>query len=186
MKATDILKELGFSDEQLKTFFKGQREVKRKLKQVNDVRQQFDVGIETVAYTPRKLVNRLKANISDTKLASDKDFVNNYKGKANINDLKDIENQQNVYENNNYPPELVDLFTETVKMGNQWAEMPYDITTIKNAIDKYAPNYSQLFDELTEISDTFVMYDGANDYVANSPDTALYYVLNNLKVLLFS
>lgn len=184
MKATDILKELGFSDEQLKSFFKVQREVKHKLKQVNDTRQQYDIGIETLAYTPRKLVNRLKANISDTKLLNDKDFVDKYKGKANIIDLKDIENKQNSYEYNNYPPELVDLFTETVKMGNQWAEMSYDITTIKNAIDKYAPNYSQLFDELTEISDTFVMYDGANDYIANSPDTALYYALNNLKVLL--
>lgn len=185
MKATDILKELGFSNEELKTFFKGQREIKRKLKQVNDTRQQFDVGIETVTYTPRKLVNRLKANISDSKLASDKDFINKYKGKANINDLRDIENQQNSYENNDYPPELVDLFTETIKMANQWVQLPYDTTTIKNAIDKYAPNYDDLFNELTEISDTFVMYDGATEYVANSPDTALYYALNNLKVLLF-
>lgn len=185
MKSVDILKELGFTDDQLKSFFKGQQKVKNNIKQINNTRQNYNIGIENVIYTPRKLVNRLKANTSNGTMITDKEFVKQNKGKANVSDLKEIEDKQNGYENNDYPPELVDLFTETVKMANQWVQLPYDITSIKNAIDKYAPNYGDLFNELTEISDTFVIYDGATEYVANSPDTALYYALNNLKVLLF-
>lgn len=61
MKADDILKQLGFSDEELKSFFNKQKKYSEKVGKIKDYKDSFGITMYTPAYTPRTLVNRLSS-----------------------------------------------------------------------------------------------------------------------------
>lgn len=61
MKADDILKQLGFSDEELKSFFNKQKKYSEKVNKIKDYKDSFGITMHTPSYTPRTLVNRLSS-----------------------------------------------------------------------------------------------------------------------------
>ena len=61
MNPFDKLKELGFSDEELKNFFKKQEIYKTKEKQIKNLKDRYGMTMYTPSYTPEKLINRISA-----------------------------------------------------------------------------------------------------------------------------
>ena len=76
MKADDILKQLGFSDEELKSFFNKQKKYSEKVDKIKDYKDSFGITMHIPAYTPRTLVNRLSSMyISNGRTSTDTELL---------------------------------------------------------------------------------------------------------------
>lgn len=182
MKAEDLLKQLGITDEQLKSFAKLQRQYRKHIKEIKDKRYSFGITDYIPVYTPRKLVNRFKG-MFDSKM-SDNELIEKAKGfgglEATMTSIK-VGQKGELKRINETPIEAIETIRETLKQANQWRTFDYSDETINKIIETYAPNYKGLLDQILEISDTFNRYDGADLKYINGGE--LENALNILEVL---
>lgn len=186
MKADDILKQLGFSDEELKSFFNKQKKYSEKVGKIKDYKDSFGITMHTPAYTPRTLVNRLssmyvpegrtstdtellKAGHKVSKLARDFDLF------GKIEREQEIELQS--YEEG-IPTELKETVKEFLNAVNKFTEVDTSEETVDNIISKYKDNPQELLNELNDIIDTLYMYTGAKSYTDNETGEVMYYQPN--------
>lgn len=160
MKATDILRELGFTDEQLKSFFKGQEKRANNNKKLNAVRQNLGMTKYQITYTPRKLVNRIKANVSEDYLISDKELIERRKNITTTrNILEQISNEQSG-KMSDVPQEVYTLISEFITAMNSFSMIQLENTDqkVNEIVSRYINNLSYLVDRLNKILEILYRY----------------------------
>ena len=126
MNPFDKLKELGFSDEELKNFFKKQESYSKKVNQIKKFKYSFGITSYTPAYTPSTLANRVSAykDKNDYEKHMLKEGHKVYKLKQNFDLLGNIEKEQNEELKSleeGVPSEIKETVQEFLKALNNFA-----------------------------------------------------------------
>lgn len=186
MKADDILKQLGFSDEELKSFFNKQKKYSEKVNKIKDYKDSFGITMHTPAYTPRTLVNRLSSMyVPDGRTSTDTELL---KAGHKVSELarnfdlfgkieREQETELQSYEEG-IPTELKETVKEFLNVVNKFTEVDTSEQTVNNIISKYKDSPQELLNELNDIIDTLYMYTGAKSYTDKETGEVMYYQPN--------
>ena len=153
MKPYDKLKELGFSDEELKNFFKKQESYKTKEKQIKYLKDRYGITTHTPSYTPEKLVNRISAYNQEKHMLKDGHKVSNLSKDFDL--LGKIEKEQNEELKSleqGFPNEVYDIVQNFL---DEMAKFIEDIDTSQEKtneiVDKNKNNLYALIQEIHDI-----------------------------------
>ena len=182
MKPYDKLKELGFSDEELKNFFQKQKKYSEKVNQIKRFKDNFGITTHTPAYTPETLVNRIylgnQSNTEKHLLKKDNEVK---KLSKDFNILEKIEKEQKTelqsYEEG-VPYEMKETIKEFLDTLNNFASVDTSMDMVNEIIDKNKNNLQDLFNEVNDILDILYSYAGAKNYTDRETGEVLYYQPN--------
>ena len=148
MKEWDILKDLGFTDEQLNSFFKKQKELKPKLQKAAQIKKDLGITIYQKPFTLSTLKTYIKENYKSEQINTEKV-------------LKDITNvmekEANVAETN-IPTELYEKVGEFMSTLGTFEPLSFTEEDIERIIDKYKDNLNFLNDEIDDILNILMRY----------------------------
>lgn len=148
MKSWDILKDLGFTDDQLNSFFKTQQTFKTKLQKVEQIKS--DLGITTYQkpFTPSTLKTYIKETYGDQQINT---------GKVLKEITEKMQKEANVSETN-IPTELYEKVREFLSTLGTFEPLSFTQEDIEKIIEKYKDNLNFLNDEIDDILNILMRY----------------------------
>ena len=184
MNPFDKLKELGFSDEELKSFFKKQESYRAKEKQIKDLKDSYGITMHTPSYTPEKLVNRINAytkaeNGQERHMLKEGHKVYNLKQDFDL--LGKIEQEQTEELKSleqGFPNEVYDIVEEFLNEMNKFTPILDIPQKTKDIVDKNKNNLSALIVEIHDIVKILRKYipeqqtefdDETGEYITTTP-----------------
>ena len=184
MNPFDKLKELGFSDEELKNFFKKQESYRAKEKQIKDLKDSYGMTMHTPSYTPEKLVNRINAytkaeNGQERHMLKEGHKVYNLKqdfdllGKIEQEQTEELKSLQQ-----GFPNEVYDIVEEFLNEMNKFTPILDIPQKTKDIVDKNKNNLNALIVEIHDIVKILRKYvpeqqiefdDETGEYITTTP-----------------
>lgn len=181
MNPFDKLKELGFSDEELKNFFKKQESYRAKEKQIKDLKDSYGMTMHTPSYTPEKLINRINAytkaeNGQEKHMLKEGHKVYNLKqdfdllGKIEQEQTEELKSLEQGFPNEVY--DIVQNFLEEINKFIRGVDTLQE--KVNEIVEKNKNNLYTLIKEINDILTTLGEYD--EEEISPFDDDFAYYV----------